>query len=67
MLCFDRWPKRLSSILKFPSYYIYYEKVVHNKKKINLTDLMLKWAKRTYLNIRSLTKKRASYYLIEEE
>ena len=61
------WPKRLSNILKFPSYYIYSEKVINHKENINLIDMMLKWVNRTYLNIRNLTKKRVSYYLIEKE
>lgn len=63
----DGWPKRLNTLLKFPSYYIYYEKIVHNEKNINLTDMLLKWAKKSYFTIKNLTKKRASYYLIEEE
>jgi hypothetical protein len=44
----DGWPERLKKIIKFPIYYIYFEKIINKRKKLEIKDLFYKWTKNNY-------------------
>lgn len=54
----DNWPRRIKNIIQFPISYIYYEKRISRKKKLDLTNLMTEWTKVIFYQFRSMFKKR---------
>lgn len=57
-LLFDNWPVSIKIIIKFPISYIYYEKRIDKKKKLNLINLIVEWAKVIFQQFRGKLKKR---------
>ena len=47
--------KKLKKVIKFPIYYIYFEKVIRQKKELNLLELIKNW--KSLLNFKFLNKK----------
>ncbi len=51
---FENWPLRIKNIIQFPSFYIYYEKVIDRKVQLNFFNFLIEWAKRILSQILSI-------------
>jgi len=54
----NNWPRRIKNIIQFPISYIFYEKRISRKEKLDFVNFMTEWAKVIFYQFRSVLKKR---------